>query len=311
MKWFWLILVLLLLVLLLWRFMRSSGSAGSAGSAGAGATSQDPGTAAQTYADADSADDAGSATRADAGSSSEAADQTHVDAAPADDPGTHGYADPGPASYAASTSSSDDVGWTTADDRAWEAESDQADAASAGSVADEGGAAFAQPLGTSEAAASYAADDSAAPAARAAPDSTAPLGSATGTEAPDDGDWAAQVPDATPYDGPVDLTADISEDPEVNIPTSDSGPASSGVGPVASAAAGAGAHEEHAAYGTGSAMPAADGSGPDGWGVKGNEGSMVYHSEDSPYYARTRAEVWFADEETAQAAGFARWDRKG
>ena len=61
-------------------------------------------------------------------------------------------------------------------------------------------------------------------------------------------------------------------------------------------------------HGPGSAKPNADGSGPSGWTVKGNEDSMLYHSPESPAYAVTVAEVWFRDEETATAAGFSRWD---
>ncbi|MGA7270798.1 MAG: hypothetical protein WB239_06980, partial [Acidimicrobiia bacterium] len=63
-------------------------------------------------------------------------------------------------------------------------------------------------------------------------------------------------------------------------------------------------------YGPGSAAANDDGSGPDGWSIKGNAGSMLYHPEDSPYFSRTKAEVWFRDEESAQAAGFQRWDHK-
>src|SRR5262249_29267948 len=62
--------------------------------------------------------------------------------------------------------------------------------------------------------------------------------------------------------------------------------------------------------GTGAATPAADGSGPTGWAIKGNENSMLYHTTDSPSYKRTIAEVWFFDEPTAEAAGFTHW-RKG
>ena len=65
-----------------------------------------------------------------------------------------------------------------------------------------------------------------------------------------------------------------------------------------------------ASYGAGSALPAGDGSGPAGWQVKGNADSMLFHTPASPYYGRTKAEVWFADEATASAAGFARWDAK-
>jgi uncharacterized membrane protein ArfC len=63
-----------------------------------------------------------------------------------------------------------------------------------------------------------------------------------------------------------------------------------------------------APHGPGSAAPGVDGSGPSGWTVKGNEESKLYHSPESPSYGITRAEVWFRDAETAEAAGFNRWD---
>lgn len=61
-------------------------------------------------------------------------------------------------------------------------------------------------------------------------------------------------------------------------------------------------------YGPGSTKAGPGGSGPAGWTVKGNEDSMLYHGPASPAYDATVAEVWFKDEETAVAAGFARWD---
>jgi hypothetical protein len=61
-------------------------------------------------------------------------------------------------------------------------------------------------------------------------------------------------------------------------------------------------------FGDGSVRAGAGGSGPAGWTIKGNEDSMLYHTTDSPSYEVTIAEVWFADEATAQRAGFARWD---
>lgn len=67
---------------------------------------------------------------------------------------------------------------------------------------------------------------------------------------------------------------------------------------------------EEGPYGPGSAAAADDGSGPEGWTIKGNADSMLYHTEDSPYFSRTKAEVWFRDEESAAAAGFERWDHK-
>jgi hypothetical protein len=63
-------------------------------------------------------------------------------------------------------------------------------------------------------------------------------------------------------------------------------------------------------YGTGSARAGSGGGGPAGWTIKGNEDSMLYHTTDSPAYAATIAEVWFADEATARKAGFLRWDTK-
>lgn len=57
-------------------------------------------------------------------------------------------------------------------------------------------------------------------------------------------------------------------------------------------------------YGEGSAAPAADGSGPAGFTVKGDASSMTYHEETSPSYDQTRAEVWFLSVAHAEAAGF-------
>jgi large subunit ribosomal protein L4 len=57
-------------------------------------------------------------------------------------------------------------------------------------------------------------------------------------------------------------------------------------------------------YGPGSALPLADGSAPEGFSIKGNADSGLYHTEVSPWYGRTKAEFWFATEAAAQAAGF-------
>jgi uncharacterized membrane protein ArfC len=58
------------------------------------------------------------------------------------------------------------------------------------------------------------------------------------------------------------------------------------------------------AYGPGSAEPNPDGSGPAGYDIKGNADSMLYHTTDSAFYDVTKAEVWFATEDAARAAGF-------
>jgi large subunit ribosomal protein L22 len=66
--------------------------------------------------------------------------------------------------------------------------------------------------------------------------------------------------------------------------------------------------EAESPYGRGSAAPLEDGSAPEGFSIKGNADSMLYHPDDSPYFEQTKAEVWFATEEAAEAAGFSAWD---
>ena len=64
------------------------------------------------------------------------------------------------------------------------------------------------------------------------------------------------------------------------------------------------ASTEEAPYGEGSHAPLADGSQPEGFPIKGNADSMLYHVPGSSHYDRTVAEVWFATPEAAEAAGF-------
>jgi large subunit ribosomal protein L17 len=61
---------------------------------------------------------------------------------------------------------------------------------------------------------------------------------------------------------------------------------------------------DDAPHGEGSHAPLEDGSQPEGFPVKGNADSMLYHTPESPYYEQTEAEVWFATAEAAEAAGF-------
>lgn len=56
----------------------------------------------------------------------------------------------------------------------------------------------------------------------------------------------------------------------------------------------------------GSMQAPADGSQPEGYDIKGNADSMLYHVPGSSFYSRTKAEVWFDTEENAQAAGFSK-----
>ena len=57
-------------------------------------------------------------------------------------------------------------------------------------------------------------------------------------------------------------------------------------------------------YGDGSHVALDDDSMPDGFPVKGNSDSGKFHQPDGRWYEKTVAEVWFADAEAAEAAGF-------
>ena len=63
-------------------------------------------------------------------------------------------------------------------------------------------------------------------------------------------------------------------------------------------------HDEAMPYGEGSAAPLDDGGAPEGYEIKGNADSMLYHVPGSRYYKATKAEVYFATVEDAEAAGF-------
>jgi uncharacterized membrane protein ArfC len=62
-----------------------------------------------------------------------------------------------------------------------------------------------------------------------------------------------------------------------------------------------------APYGPGSADAAPDGAGPAGYLVKAIAQSKLYVTPDDPTYDRTTAQIWFADEKSAQQAGFTPW----
>jgi large subunit ribosomal protein L4 len=57
-------------------------------------------------------------------------------------------------------------------------------------------------------------------------------------------------------------------------------------------------------FGPDSHAPLEDGSEPEGFPIKGNADSMLYHVPGSSFYKRTVAEVWFKTAEAAEAAGF-------
>jgi large subunit ribosomal protein L22 len=55
---------------------------------------------------------------------------------------------------------------------------------------------------------------------------------------------------------------------------------------------------------TGAHAPLDDGAQPEGYEIKGNADSMLYHLPGTPFYGRTVAEIWFDTPENAEAAGF-------
>lgn len=58
-------------------------------------------------------------------------------------------------------------------------------------------------------------------------------------------------------------------------------------------------------FGELSASPLEDGSAPsEAFTIKGNATSKLYHPPSSPFFGRTKAEVWFTTAEAAEAAGF-------
>lgn len=57
-------------------------------------------------------------------------------------------------------------------------------------------------------------------------------------------------------------------------------------------------------YGAGSAAPGPDGSGPDGFTVKGDASAMLYYDESDAGYEDAACDVWFLSPAHAEAAGF-------
>jgi hypothetical protein len=63
-------------------------------------------------------------------------------------------------------------------------------------------------------------------------------------------------------------------------------------------------------YGEGSADAVPHQGPPDGFTIKGNAQSMLFHTPDSPYYGRTKPQVWFRTEADAERAGFTKYTRR-
>ena len=116
------------------------------------------------------------------------------------------------------------------------------------------------------------------------------------------------APSAAKEAAPVAEAAPVVEAPVAAkaAPAAETAPVATEV--VAEAAPAAEAAAEVAApaapYGEGSARSNADGSAPEGYPIKGNDSSKLYHAPGTRYYDSTIAEIWFATPEDAERAGF-------
>ncbi len=64
-------------------------------------------------------------------------------------------------------------------------------------------------------------------------------------------------------------------------------------------------NDESSPYGAGSAPAGDDGSQPsEDYQIKGKVSSKIYHPPESPFFSRTKADVWFTTSEVAEKAGF-------
>lgn len=107
---------------------------------------------------------------------------------------------------------------------------------------------------------------------------------------------AAAAPVAAPVEAaaaPVAAPVETAAAP-VAAPVVEAAPADPAAAPVV----------EETSFGPGSAKALADGSAPEGYTIKGNADSMLYHVAGSRYYDSTVAEIWFDSTESAEKAGF-------
>lgn len=139
---------------------------------------------------------------------------------------------------------------------------------------------------------------------------------------------AVAEPAAQPGSAKPETSAEDTDTPAVGMPAQPAGDGGSGLSAaeseadtgripaqsataVAVAVADGGTTAEDSPYGPGSALPLSGGAAPSAeYTVKGNTASMLFHTADSPYYPRTRAEVWFRSAADAESAGFTAWNRR-
>ncbi len=63
-------------------------------------------------------------------------------------------------------------------------------------------------------------------------------------------------------------------------------------------------------YGPGSAYAPADNSIPVGYTIKGQLSTMLFYPRTARFYSRVAADVYFDTDESAEQAGFIRFDRR-
>ncbi len=117
-------------------------------------------------------------------------------------------------------------------------------------------------------------------------------------------DGEGKIADAPAPVAEVEVVAAPTKKPrsKAAAPTTEAAaPVAEAAAPVAEAVAPV---AEATSFGPGSAKALADGSAPEGFTIKGNADSMLYHVVGSRYYDSTVAEVWFATPEDAERVGF-------
>ena len=157
------------------------------------------------------------------------------------------------------------------------------------------------------------ADSESAPAGAPGPTDTAPTDTAPTDTAPtaEAGHPGTVEPRAAGATDAFDGGTESADRDRAGSGAADSGPGVQGLLAAPAATTTATAVAITAGPYRGSARPGPDGSAPGAeYTIKGNEDSMLFHTPDSPYYGRTKAEVWFSTVEDAEAAGFTNWKRK-
>jgi large subunit ribosomal protein L17 len=109
-----------------------------------------------------------------------------------------------------------------------------------------------------------------------------------------------------PSKAPTGRTAEIAEDTKGESATAAkvAEDAAEAKADAAEAKADDAADDDATPYGAGSHAATEDNAAPEGFPIKGNADSMLYHVPDSRFYDATVAEVWFASAEDAENAGF-------